>query len=81
MVTQGCKEDGKVCGDGGICAVENEDGEEYVEEEGDEEDATFVVSGEGVGVEEVDLVGREGFEEAEKGGGGFGEGVFGVRLI
>lgn len=65
MVAQGGEEDGKVCGDGGICAVENGDGEEDVEEEGDKEDAAFVVGGETVRVEEVDVVWREGFEEAE----------------
>lgn len=65
MVAQGGEEDGKVCGDGDICAVENDDGEEDVEEEGDKEDAAFVVGGETVGVEEVDVVWREGFEEAE----------------
>lgn len=65
MVAQGSEKDGKVCGDGGVCAVENQDGEEDVEEEGDEEDAAFVVSGESVGVDEVDVVRREGFEKVE----------------
>lgn len=64
-MAQGGEEDGKVCGDGGICAVEKEDGEEDVEKEGDKEDAAFVVGGETVAVEEVNVVWREAFEEVE----------------
>lgn len=36
-----------------------------------------MVDGEGVGVEEIDMVWRKGFKEAEKGGGGFNERIFG----
>lgn len=35
-----------------------------------------MVSGEGVGVEEINVVWRQGFEEAKKGGGGFNERIF-----
>lgn len=36
-----------------------------------------MVSGEGVGVEDINVVWRKGFEEAKKGRGGFNERIFG----
>lgn len=36
-----------------------------------------MVNGEGVSVEEINVVWRKGFEEAKNGGGGFNERIFG----
>lgn len=79
-VAERCLEDGEVGGEGDVGAVEEEEEEGGVEEEGEGVDEEAVVGGCGIEVEDVGVGGWEGREEGEEGRGGGLKGGMGLWL-